>query len=148
MKSVPPDHPISPAGTHAGDRTSKNTVPGALRGARLTLRKSVTHSARSQVRDHFAARRRPAEKPDKLEARGRSGLEPMTGKMQVKKSWQLVEQDGLWWGLRRRLASARSLSGPRPPRHVPSTWAIPVPHNCGGAAAAASRTSPRLKLRQ
>jgi hypothetical protein len=59
--------------------------PRRLRGA---TRKSVTHSARSQVRDHFAARRRPAEKPDKLEARGRRGLEPMTGKMQVKKSWQ------------------------------------------------------------
>src|SRR5215471_14974032 len=116
MKSVPPDHPISPVGTHAGDRTSKKTVPGAFEVPRSL---SVTHSARSQVRDHFAARRRPAEKPDKLEARGRSGLEPMTGKMQVKKSWQLVEQDGLWWGLRRRLASARSLSGPRPPRHVP-----------------------------
>src|SRR5262249_60369709 len=41
--------------------------PRRLRGATLTLRKSVTHSARSQVRDHFAARRRPAEKPDKLE---------------------------------------------------------------------------------
>ena len=121
--------------------------PRRLRGATLTLRKSVTHSARFQVRDHFAARRRPAEKPDKLEARGRRGLEPMTGKMQVKKSW-LRRTTRPPVGLRRRLASARSLSDPRPPTPRTDTWAIPVPHNCGGAAAAASRTSPRLTLRQ
>ena len=30
MKRVPPDHYISPVGTHAGDRTSKKTVPGAF----------------------------------------------------------------------------------------------------------------------
>jgi len=30
MKRVPPDHRISPVGTHAGDRTSKKTVPGAF----------------------------------------------------------------------------------------------------------------------
>ena len=30
MKRVPPDHHISPVGTHAGDRTSKKTVPGAF----------------------------------------------------------------------------------------------------------------------
>jgi hypothetical protein len=29
MKRVPPDYHISPVGTHAGDRTSKKTVPGA-----------------------------------------------------------------------------------------------------------------------
>ncbi|MGB9411673.1 MAG: hypothetical protein WCB26_10680, partial [Pseudolabrys sp.] len=34
----------------------------------------------------------------------------------------------------------------RPPTPRTDTWAIPVPHNCGGAAAAASRTSPRLKV--
>src|SRR5262245_46013957 len=50
-------------------------------------------------------------------------------------------------GLRRRLASARSLSNPRPPTPCTDTWALPVPHDRGGAAAAASRTSPRLKLR-
>lgn len=49
-------------------------------------------------------------------------------------------------GLRRRLASARSLSDPRPPTPCTDTWAIPFPHDRGGAAAAASRTSPRLKL--
>src|SRR4029450_13907839 len=30
MKRVPPDYHISPVGTHAGDRTSKKTVPGAF----------------------------------------------------------------------------------------------------------------------
>jgi len=30
MKRVPPNHYISPVGTHAGDRTSKKTVPGAF----------------------------------------------------------------------------------------------------------------------
>src|SRR5215472_14047701 len=145
MKSVPPDHPISPVGTHAGDRTSKKTVPGAFE---VPGSLSVTHSARSQVRDHFAARRRPAEKPDKLEARGRKGLEPMTGKMQVKKELAARRTTRPLVGLRRRLASARSLSDPRPPTPRTDTGAIPVPQNCGGAAAAASRTSPRLKLRQ
>src|SRR5262249_58208173 len=86
MKRRSTGSPLSPVGTHAGDRTSQEDRPRRLRGATLTLRKSVTHSARSQVRDHFAARRRPAEKPDKLEARGRRGLEPMTGKMQVKRA--------------------------------------------------------------
>ena len=116
MKSVPPDHPISPVGTHAGDRTSKKTVPGAFEVPRSL---SVTHSARSQVRDHFAARRRPAEKPDKLEARGRKGLEPMTGKMQVKKSWQLAEQHGLWWAYEGDLPPPEAFQTHGRPRHVP-----------------------------
>jgi|SRR6516165_6396301 glutamine synthetase len=30
MRRVPRDHHISPVGTHAGDRTSKKTVPGAF----------------------------------------------------------------------------------------------------------------------
>lgn len=30
MNRVPPDYHISPVGTHAGDRISKKTVPGAF----------------------------------------------------------------------------------------------------------------------
>jgi hypothetical protein len=93
--------------------------PRRLRGATLTLRKSVTHSARFQVRDHFAARRRPAEKPDKLEARSRRGLEPMTGKMQVKKSWQLAEQHGLWWAYEGDLPPPEAFQTHSRPRPVP-----------------------------
>jgi hypothetical protein len=36
MKRAPPDHHI-PVGTHAGDSTSKNTVPGAFEVTRKLL---------------------------------------------------------------------------------------------------------------
>jgi putative ABC transport system substrate-binding protein len=42
MKRVPPDHHISPVGTHAGDRTSKKTVPGAFGSVgKLEMRQSA-----------------------------------------------------------------------------------------------------------
>ena len=85
--------------------------PRRLRGATQTLRKSVT-TARSQVRDH--SRR----EPDKLEARGRE-LEPMTGKMQAKKSWQLAEQHGLWWAYEGDLPPPEAFQTHGRPRHVP-----------------------------
>jgi hypothetical protein len=51
MKRVPPDYHISPVGTHAGDRISKKTVPGAFEVPRKPY--EICHySARSQVRDH------------------------------------------------------------------------------------------------
>ena len=62
-------------------------------------------------------RRRPAEKPDKFEARGRRGLEPMT--VQVKKSWQLAEQHGLWWAYEGDLPPPEAFQTHGRPRHVP-----------------------------
>jgi len=64
MNCVPPDYHISPVGTHAGDRISKKTVPGAFEVPRklygnLSLLGSIPGP------DHSAARRRPAEKPDR-----------------------------------------------------------------------------------
>ena len=118
MNRVPPDYHISPVGTHAGDRTSKKTVPGAFEVPRK-LYGNLSYSARSQVRDHFAARRRPAEKPDEFEARGRRELEPMTRKMQVKKSWQLAEQHGLWWAYEGDLPPPEAFQTHGRPRHVP-----------------------------
>jgi hypothetical protein len=71
----------------------------------------------------------------------------MAGKMQVKKTWQLAERHGLWWAYEGDLPPPEALSDPRPPTPCTDTWAIPVPHDRGDAVAAASRTSPRLKLR-
>src|SRR5215831_13639783 len=118
MNRVPPDHYISPVGTRAGDRTSKKTVPGAFEVPRkLYGNLSLTRlDPRSETT--FAARRRPAEKPDKFEARGRRGLEPMTGKMQVKKSWQLAEQHGLW-AYEGDLPPPEAFQTHGRPRHVP-----------------------------
>ena len=116
--------------------------PRRLRGATQTLRKPVTTrlDPRSETTlPHVAAPPRSLtgrrigaddwENAGKKELAARRTTRPLVG-------------------LRRRFASARSLSDPRPPTPRTDTWAIPVPHNCGGAAAAASRTSPRLKLRQ
>jgi len=114
MKRVPPDPRVSPGRNARRGQDKQEDRPRRLRGAKLTLRKSVTHSARSQVRDHFAA-----QKPDKLEARGRRGLEPMTGKMQVKKSWQLAEQHGLWWAYEGDLPPPEAFQTHGRPRHVP-----------------------------
>ena len=116
MKRVPPDYHISPVGTHAGDRTSKKTVPGASEVPRkLYGNLSLTRlDPRSET-----TLRRPAEKPDELETSGRRGLEPMTGKMQVKKSWQLAEQHGLWWAYEGDLPPPEAFQTHGRPRHVP-----------------------------
>src|SRR4051812_22008436 len=142
MNRVPPDYHISPVGTHAGDRISKKTVPGAFEVPGKTLRKLVT--TRLDPRSETTLPR-VAAPPRSLTGR-RIGADDSenAGKKELaarRTTRPLV-------GLRRRLAPARSLSDPRPPTPRTDTWAIPVPHNCGGAAAAASRTSPRLKLRQ
>jgi hypothetical protein len=94
--------------------------------------------------DRARSPRRRAEKPDKYETRGGRGLKPIT--VQPKKSWQLAEQHGPWWVYEGDLPPPEAFPRLRTPRT--DTWAIPVPYNCGGAAAAASRTSPRLTLRQ
>ena len=57
------------------------------------------------------------EKPDKFEAKGRRGLEPMT--VQVKKSWQLAEQHGLWWAYEGNLPPPEAFQTHGRPRHVP-----------------------------
>jgi len=141
MNCVPPDYHISPVGTHAGDRISKKTVPGAFEvPGKLYGNLSLLGSIPGP--DHSAARRRPPRS--------------LTGRRIGTDDWENAGKKGLaarrttrpLVGLRRRLASARSLSDPRPPTPRTDTWAIPVPHNCRDAAAAASRTSPRLKLRQ
>ena len=93
MNCVPPDYHISPVGTHAGDRISKKTVPGPFDVPRKTLRKFVT---------------------TRLDA-----MEPMTGKMQVKKSWQLAEQHGLWWAYEGDLPPPEAFQTHGRPRHVP-----------------------------
>jgi len=91
MNRVPPDYHISPVGTHAGDRINKKTVPGAFEVPRklygnLSLLGSIP-GPRPLCRTS----------PPRREALQAEELEPMTGKMQVKKSWQLAEQHGLWW---------------------------------------------------
>ena len=116
MNRVPPDYHISPVGTHAGDRISKKTVPGAFEVPRkLYGNLSLTRlDPRSET-----TLRRPAEKPDELETSGRRGLEPMTGKMQVKKSWQLAEQHGLWWAYEGDLPPPEAFQTHGRLRHVP-----------------------------
>ncbi len=43
----------------------------------------------------------------------------MTGKMQVKKSWQLAEQHGLWWAYEGDLPPPEAFQTHGRPRHVP-----------------------------
>ena len=43
----------------------------------------------------------------------------MTGKMQVKKSWQLTEQHGLWWAYEGDLPPPEAFQTHGRPRHVP-----------------------------
>ena len=67
--------------------------------------------------DRARSARRGAEKPDKFEARGRRGLEPMT--VQVKKSWQLAQQHGLWWAYEGDLPPPEAFQTHGRPPHVP-----------------------------
>src|SRR5262245_23175867 len=119
MKRVPPDRPSAGRNARRGQDKQQEDRPRRLRGATPTLQKSVTHLSRSQVRDRSATPRRPAEKTDKPEARGRGGLKQMTGKMQVKKSWQLAEQHGLWWAYEDDLPPPEAFKTHGRPRHVP-----------------------------
>ena len=99
--------------------TSKQTVPGAFEVPRqLYGNLSLTRlDPRSETTlPHVAA---PPRSLTKLEARGRRGLEPMTGKMQVKKSWQLTEQHGLWWAYEGDLPPPEAFQTHGRPRHVP-----------------------------
>jgi hypothetical protein len=64
------------------------------------------------------------EKPDKFEARGRRGLEPIT--VQVKKSWQLAEQHGLWWAYEGDLPPPEAFQTHCRPRHVPILGPYPT----------------------
>lgn len=113
MNRVPPDYHISPVGTHAGDRISKKTVPGAFEVPRklygnLSLLGSIP-GPRPLCRTS----------PPRREALQAEELEPMTGKMQVKKSWQLAEQHGLWWAYEGDLPPPEAFQTHGRPRHVP-----------------------------
>ena len=68
-------------------------------------------------------RRRPAEKPDKFETRGRRRSEPMTE--QVKKTWQLAEQHGLWWAYEGDLPPPEAFQTHGRARHVPILGSYP-----------------------
>lgn len=111
MNRVPPDYHISPVGTHAGDRISKKTVPGAFEVPRKLYAVTTRPDPRSETTlPHVAA------PPRSLTGRR---LEPMTGKMQVKKSWQLAEQHGLWWAYEGDLPPPEAFQTHGRPRHVP-----------------------------
>src|SRR5262249_8414052 len=79
----------------------------------------ICHSLGSIPGPRPLCRTPPPQKPDKFEARGRRGLEPMTGKMQAKKSWQLAEQHGLWWAYEGDLPPPEAFQTHGRPRHVP-----------------------------
>src|SRR3954466_16309363 len=111
MNRVPPDYHISPVGTHAGDRISKNTVPGAFEVPRKLYAVTTRPDPRSETTLPDGA-----APPRSLTGRR---LEPMTGKMQVKKSWQLAEQHGLWWAYEGDLPPPEAFQTHGRPRHVP-----------------------------
>jgi hypothetical protein len=113
MKRVPPDYHISPVGTHAGDRISKKTVPGPFEVPRKLYGNS------SLLGSIPGPRPLCRTSPPRREALQAEELEPMTGKMQVKKSWQLAEQHGLWWAYEGDLPPPEAFQTHGRPRYVP-----------------------------
>ena len=113
MKRVPPGYHISPVGTHAGDRISKKTVPGPFEVPRKLYGNS------SLLGSIPGPRPLCRMSPPRREALQAEELEPMTGKMQVKKSWQLAEQHGLWWAYEGDLPPPEAFQTHGRPRHVP-----------------------------
>jgi hypothetical protein len=63
------------------------------------------------------------------------GLGQMTGKMQVKKTWQLAEQHGLWWAYEGDLPPPEAFQTHSRPRHLP----ILGPYPCRAVAEALLR---------